>query len=607
MGKIIFKHQLFWLVAFTCFFPLLTNGQSLISYEKVGKNTLSEKAQQHFQYYSQKENVETIELITVNTEFVRNESIEFSLKNRGIQQVAVMESEERENGINSYYGTLNDGSAIYFTVKEQQLISKFYDGENLVTILPLEGQIHMLIRYDVYADTPICGTHDSTERDHFNTEERTIPNDNGCKVRVLIGFTDDAVAVIPGDLHLFAYGAIDESNIAFINSNVVLRFEIATVRVFNVFEDLGLTNINSIDYSTELLQFFNNNAPYTNVNAYRNNYRADLNILVISQNMAGGTLFGQAMDVDVDEADAYAICSVPSITDGRFTFTHELGHIMGARHESPGSSYNRGMVIQPGGTNRQRTIMARTGAAPCGLATSCRVQHFSNPNINVGGNPTGVANSFDNARWLDEQANNIRNYRENWTNVGISPETINANVMGNYSADVSMYTIGNVICQNNGDLSFRAGTYIDLNNGFQIQNGGTFSAILGNCNANLPRLLSTNSGETEVISEIIDNPLAEAITSEAADAELFAGNFLKIAPNPMSDFLDIEFTVTSNGLVNLSIYDATGKKVNELVASNYDTGSHYHTFFNSQLTPGFYYLVYTSGDILETQKLIIAN
>ena len=90
---------------------------------------------------------------------------------------------------------------------------------------------------------------------------------------------------------------------------------------------------------------------------------------------------------------------------GYYSFAHELGHLMGARHDENHDAtttpfaYGHGYE-HPSSVSGQnfRTIMAYA----CNAPTSCdpRIQYWSNPNVKYNGVATGTAATNDNARVL---------------------------------------------------------------------------------------------------------------------------------------------------------------------------------------------------------------
>lgn len=77
--------------------------------------------------------------------------------------------------------------------------------------------------------------------------------------------------------------------------------------------------------------------------------------------------------------------------------------------------------------NALRTIMTRTGAAPCTEANSCRLGVFSNPNIDVNGETVGTNNRY-NAKMIEETSFQINNFRKVPTTLLLNEEVIKSNL-----------------------------------------------------------------------------------------------------------------------------------------------------------------------------------
>lgn len=100
---------------------------------------------------------------------------------------------------------------------------------------------------------------------------------------------------------------------------------------------------------------------------------------------------------------------------GNYTFGHEIGHNMSARHDRAADNtdgapfdYNHGYVDN---TNNFKTIM--------GTGSNTRIQYFSNPNVLFGGAVTGVAEgdalAADNRLTFQNTASTVANFRESIT------------------------------------------------------------------------------------------------------------------------------------------------------------------------------------------------
>jgi len=126
------------------------------------------------------------------------------------------------------------------------------------------------------------------------------------------------------------------------------------------------------------------------IHGLRDKYRADVAILVVDDPKGCGL----ATRVQADAEEAFAVvhhaCAAAS-----YTLAHEIGHLIGARHEL---SYVNGA--------KWRDIM--------GYKDSCggcpRVPVWSSPTVLVNGEPAGTA-ELDNARVIAQQAARVAAFR----------------------------------------------------------------------------------------------------------------------------------------------------------------------------------------------------
>lgn len=76
-------------------------------------------------------------------------------------------------------------------------------------------------------------------------------------------------------------------------------------------------------------------------------------------------------------------------------------------------------------------------------------------------------------------------------------------------------------------------------------------------------------------------------------------------PNPFNPTTTISFDIPKSEFVNLSVYDLSGKKVDELVNSNLQAGK-YSTLWNaSKLSSGVYFYKIQAGEFTEVKKLTL--
>lgn len=136
----------------------------------------------------------------------------------------------------------------------------------------------------------------------------------------------------------------------------------------------------------------------------RSRRRADIAILVVDD--ADERKCGQAAGIRVDSAQAFAVVNWKCLTD-RFSFAHEIGHLMGAWHD-PAT-----LESQLGAGNHARPPYAHGYVAPgprpfvtiMGYPSACsercgRMWYWANPDLSYGGRAVGTRNkNFDACIW----------------------------------------------------------------------------------------------------------------------------------------------------------------------------------------------------------------
>jgi hypothetical protein len=165
-----------------------------------------------------------------------------------------------------------------------------------------------------------------------------------------------------------------------------------------------------------------------NVHDLRNEYRADVVSLVtrptyeypVQQKCGKSTL----MTVEDDSFEKYAFTVIPfDCMSGNFSFAHELGHVMGADHDSLSSrlptqianNWAFVMTHPSAGKMPWRTVMAENNAA-CAEAkplVGCkRLPYFSNPDpsLKYGGDPMGSIKA-NNSGVVSSTADTVSQYQ----------------------------------------------------------------------------------------------------------------------------------------------------------------------------------------------------
>ena len=76
-------------------------------------------------------------------------------------------------------------------------------------------------------------------------------------------------------------------------------------------------------------------------------------------------------------------------------------------------------------------------------------------------------------------------------------------------------------------------------------------------------------------------------------------------PNPFNPSSTINYGLKNEGQVEIMVYDATGRLVEELVNQHQAAGYHSITWNASNQASGMYFAKMIAGDVVQTQKLVL--
>lgn len=147
-----------------------------------------------------------------------------------------------------------------------------------------------------------------------------------------------------------------------------------------------------------------------------------------------------------------------------------------------------------------------------------------------------------------------------------------------YSAFRNLTTSGNVDIASNRTITFRAGTLIDLNPGFDIAAGANFYAYIDACpryGDQTPRIASSSSSDLENDSpQVKDNNK----------------NSFLIYPNPFISHIDVEYSFQNTNTVTFTIHNLFGQEVARLIDGEIkEAGKHIFSYDAGTLPAGIYF------------------
>jgi|GEM_PF-1100109 len=232
-------------------------------------------------------------------------------------------------------------------------------------------------------------------------------SEDGSGIDVLVVYTPGAVTLAGGQaaMDTLIQASIDEMNLALSNSLVPTQVNLAWS------EEVSYTTSGS--FSTDLARLRDPSDGYMDsVPQLRDDLKADLVCLISEPGDVCGIAYISVLAGETPNEDlGFSVVNVNCATAPVSAFAHELGHNFGVRHEwaalpcANGATKYAKAYIEPSDTFE--TVVA-TGTAP-------RVLYYSNPDVNYGGMPTGVAEGMtdpaDAARTITEVAPEVAAYR----------------------------------------------------------------------------------------------------------------------------------------------------------------------------------------------------
>ena len=385
---------------------------------------------------------------------------------------------------------------------------------------------------------------------------------------------------------------ISDLNMAIRNSGITaseLTFELAGVVKLN-----GFSETSNIQNDRDRLRDNTNTAQNL-----RNQYNADLVILYAdnSNYTAGGTA---DINTNANPDLAYGIVK---INQSPKTFEHEVGHLLGGRHENATSGYERGYSFFEGPPfyTGRKTIMHQN------LFGS--LDHFSNPSVNFNGVPTGISNSRDVVRRIKANACAVSQFRTEPVSIFSVFFGGPTKIYDSYSpftwCPALTYGCNSTVTNqkwsysNDGFYYYQFSTY---NCGSRYYTGFSSTALTvyvkytatciasGAVASRIRGLANTSTGGGYGYKRRLDG-------AESTDYEGFTilpeleGENIQVSKNPSEDqLLEVRILLDNERILSFSIWDSTGRKVKTFDAKSYNIGPTYEKLATHGLNDGLYYL-----------------
>ncbi|MDR1343695.1 MAG: T9SS type A sorting domain-containing protein, partial [Prevotellaceae bacterium] len=281
-----------------------------------------------------------------------------------------------------------------------------------------------------------------------------------------------------------------------------------------------------------------------------------------------------------------------------YSFGHEIGHLLGCRHDpyvdntQTPFAYGHGYVNP---SNTWRTIMAYPDA--CGSCT--RLLYWSNPNVTYGGVPMGTTSTNNNTRVWNEQSNSIMTFRQPENSITFTSSDVPNSQYADVIAKQNITTGGTVNINNGNTLNMRAGNSITLEPGFSVKLGAEFSATIENihdCGTSsfpAPKIMIQNMPEKY-------DDMNEIPVKNAPDFSYTA------YPSLSGEFINITYSLNAEIPLLIELVNFLGQKIKTILPKqNQQAGIYTLPVSVSDFSTGTYFLTISSTNQTKTEKIII--
>ena len=242
------------------------------------------------------------------------------------------------------------------------------------------------------------------------------PGDDGTVIDIMVLYTDGMATAYPGaQIDTKIQELIDVANNALVNSNIDTQLRLVHSEEVDYPDDSPGGMNEALDDLTQNLGVF------SEVETLRSTYGADQVTLLrrFVDEGCGMAWLLNGTNAAFNSNYSYAVVHEGSKTDGSGfycgtqSFGHELGHNLGCAHDTTNASVEGKFPYSYGyqdPTGQFRTIMAYPAGCP-GPGACPQIEYFSNPNITYNGQPTGVTETIDNARTIQQTRIEMAAYR----------------------------------------------------------------------------------------------------------------------------------------------------------------------------------------------------
>ncbi len=420
-----------------------------------------------------------------------------------------------------------------------------------------------------------------------------------CRLRLMVVYTPVAQEMSSDIVNLVQL-SVDQLNLSFVNSEI--------------FGEAELVYVGLVDYTEQAT----NDDQFADVNAIQNpwdgemdeihllryTHQADMVALMCATPSA---FIGKVYLLKASHDNAF--CTVnPNFSTLDFTFSHEIGHLIGCNHHNPAvngivgnantfpiyydlesgnfqaaSAYpiNHGWRHPQRFANNDPFADWKTIMTTQPLSTP-RILFWSNPNLLFNGVPMGTNTYNNNALMINNMFPNIMSLKQPDNDLYVSQANIESSHAGDIIANNLVASFNEIEVNADQSYSFRSGNIVDLNPGFDAVYGAEFvTEIIDVQDCGEP---DNGLGDFEVRTAYVENSTLSGL----------------IYPNPTKGLLQYhlpeKFILTH---FKIEVYNILGE------VCHFELGTSEKGELDlSKLTDGTYFIAFHGKESVVTYKIV---